>query len=74
MTNNTKLLKHAFDTIVKAINVIKGEVPNHRLFKHLCTVTGAEHGLLLFHLYVIFLSTGHVFDRVFELRKEVLSS
>ena len=65
-------LKEVMDSAVHIVNFIRGRATNHRLFKHLCKEMGTEHTVLLFHTNVRWLSGGKVFNRLFELRYEVL--
>ena len=66
-------LKEVMDSAVHIVNFIRGRATNHRLFKHLCKEMGTEHTVLLFHTNVRWLSRGKVFNRLFELRYEVLT-
>ena len=57
---------------VQTVNFICGCALNHRLFQKFCDEIGAEHSVLLYHTEVRWLSRGHVFARVVELRDEIL--
>ena len=64
-------LKSVLDSVVKAVNFIRGRAVNSRLFKAFCDDLGKEHQYLLFHTQVQWLSRGKVLSRVAELVKEV---
>ena len=64
-------LKSVLDSIVKAVNFIRGRAVNSRLFKAFCDDLGKEHQYLLFHTKVRWLSRGNVLSRVAELVTEV---
>ena len=64
-------LSSVFDTVVKAVNLIKRKALNTRLFSNLCEDVGSEHHSLLYHSEVRWLSRGAVLTRVFELRSEI---
>ena len=64
-------LKSALDSIVKAVNFIRGRTVNSRLFKAFCDDFGKEHQYLLFHTAVRWLSRQKVLSRVAELVAEV---
>ena len=54
--------------VVQTVNFIRGRALNHRLFQKFCDEIGAEHSVLLYHTEVRWLSHGHVFKRVVEIR------
>ena len=64
-------LKNVLNTSVKTINLIRGRVLNHRLFKSLCQDFGSEHLVLLFYAEVRWLSHGKAFTCFFKWREEV---
>jgi len=64
-------LKNVLSIVVSAVNFIRGQALNHRLFKVFCDEIGAEHNVLLYHTEVRWLSRGRVLTRVFELHKEI---
>ena len=64
-------LKSVLDSVVKAVNFIRGRAVNSRLFKAFCDDLGKEHQYLLFHTEVRWLSQGKVLFRVAELVTEV---
>lgn len=66
-----KPLLDALNSAVKAVNFIRGQALNHRLFKILCQELGSEHEVLLYHTDVRWLSRGRVLTRVMELRNEM---
>ena len=67
-----KILKEAMGIVVQTVNFIRGRALNHRLFKKFCDEIGAEHGVLLYHTEVRWLSRGSVLTRVVELQDEIL--
>ena len=64
-------LKKVLSIAVSAVNYIRGNALNHRLFKAFCNEVGAKHSILLDHTEVRWLSPGRVLTRVFELHKEI---
>ena len=64
-------LKSVLDSVVKAVNFIRGRAVNSRLFKAFCDDLGKEHQYLLFHTEVRWLSQGKVLSRVAQLVTEV---
>ena len=64
-------LKSILDSVVKAVNLIRGRAVNSRLFKAFCDDLGKEHQYLLFHTEVQCLSRGKVLTCVAELVTEV---
>ncbi|XP_068240056.1 protein FAM200C-like [Palaemon carinicauda] len=67
-----KILKEAMGILVQTVNFIRGRPLNHQLFKKFCDEIGAEHGVLLYHTEVRWLSRGSVLTRVVELQDEIL--
>ena len=64
-------LNNVIKDAVKIVNYIRGRALHSRLFEALCDSMGSQHRHLLFHAEVRWLSRGHVFTRLFELREEV---
>ena len=64
-------LKSVLNSVVKAVNFIRGRAVNFRLFKAFCDDLGKEHQHLLFHTEVRWLSRGKVLSRAAELVTEV---
>lgn len=58
-------------TVVKAVNFIRSNTLNSRLFALLCEDMGSIHSNLLPHTEVWWLSKGRVLARFYELREEV---
>lgn len=64
-------LKNVLDDVVKAVNFIKANALNSRLFAGLCMENNSEFVTVLLHSHVRWLSKGKVLKRVFILRKEM---
>ena len=64
-------LKSVLDSVVKAVNFIRGRVINFQLFKVFCDNLVQEHQYLLFHTEVWWLLRGKVLSRVAEFNTEV---
>ena len=63
--------KNVLSIAVSAVNYIRGNALNNRLFKAFCNEVGAEYSVLLYHTEVRWLSRSRVLTRVLELRKEI---
>ena len=64
-------LKNVLDDVVKAVNFIKANALNSRLFAELCKESDSEFVTLLLHSHMRWLSKGKVFKQVFILRQEI---
>ena len=64
-------LKSVLDSVVKAMNFIRGRDVNSRQFKAFCDHLMKEHQYFLFHTEVRWLSRGKVHSRVTELVTKV---
>ena len=64
-------LKNVLDDVVKAVNFIKANAFNSRLFAELCKESDYKFVTLLLHSHVRWLSKGKVLKRVFILRHEM---
>ncbi|KAK5648378.1 hypothetical protein RI129_003270 [Pyrocoelia pectoralis] len=64
-------LNEVLSSVVKAINFIKSNALNSRLFSLLCEDMGSLHCNLLLHTEVCWLSRGCVLSRFYELKEEV---
>ena len=64
-------LKGVLDSVVKAVNFIRGRAVNSRLFKAFCHDLGKKHQYLLFHTEVRWLSRRKALSCVAELVNEV---
>ena len=64
-------LKNVLDDVVKAVNFIKSNALNSRLFAGLCMENNAEFVTVLLHSHIRWLSKGKVLKRAFILRKEM---
>ena len=64
-------LKCVLDSVVKAVNFIRGRAVNPRLFKAFCNDLRKEHQYLHFHFKARWLLRGKVLSRVAELVTEV---
>lgn len=65
-------MKHVVDPVVSVVNTIRARALNHRQFQSLLEDMEAEHGDVLYHNNVRWLSLGKVLKRVWDLRKEIL--
>ena len=61
----------AFKEVVFVVNYIKSRLLCSRLFRVFCDEMGTEHGGLLYHLNICWLSRGKVLQRVAKIRNEV---
>ena len=66
-----KDLKTVMQSVIKAVNFIKSNALNNRLFAKLCQEMDSKHEVLLLHTEVRWLSKGKVLQRFFELNIEV---
>jgi len=57
--------------VIKSINFIRSIGLNHRLFKEFLKSIEAEHGDVLYHTDVRWLSRGFILERFFNLRSEI---
>ena len=64
-------LESVLNSVVKAVNFIRGRAVNFRLFKAFCDDLEKKHQYLLFHTEVRWLSLGKMLSRVAELVTEV---
>ena len=64
-------LKSVLDSVVKAVNFIRGRAVNSRLFKAFCDDLGKEHQYLLFHTEMRWLSREKLLSHVAELVTKV---
>ena len=64
-------LENVFDNVVKAVNFIKANEFNSRLFAELCKESDSEFVSLLLHSHVRWLSKSEVLKRVFILQQEM---
>ena len=64
-------LKSVLNDVIKAVNFIKANALNSRLFRDLCKESDSEFETLFLYSHVRWLSKGKVLKRVFVLRKEI---
>ena len=64
-------LRNVLDDVVKAVNFIKANALNSRLFAELCKESDSKFVTLLLHSHVRWLSKGKMLKRVFILRQEM---
>ena len=64
-------LKSVLNDVIKAVNFIKANALNSRLFRDLCKESDSEFETLLLYSNVRWLSKGKALKRVFVLRKEI---
>ena len=65
-------LNSAMTLVVRAVNFIRGQPLNQRLFQKFCEEVGSEFTVLLYHTQVRWLSRGRVLRRVVEVYDEVV--
>jgi hypothetical protein len=63
-------MKHVLDVIVKAI---RSRGLHHRQFQEFIDSVQAEYPYVLYYTKVRWLSAGHVFERVWQLKEEIIS-
>jgi len=64
-------LSHVVEPVVKTVNFIRARGLNHRQFIALLEDVSAEHGDVLYHTNVRWLSLGKVLKRVWDLKEEI---
>jgi len=64
-------LKNVLDDVVKAVNFIKANALNSRLFAELCKESDSDFVTVLLHSHVRWLSKGKVLKRFFILQQEM---
>ena len=64
-------MEHVMSTITRAVNFIRAKGLNHRQFKAFLSELETEHGDLLYHTEVRWLSQGKVLQRCFELHEKI---
>lgn len=66
-------MPHITTVVVKLVNWLRSHALRHRQFQALLEEVGTEHLDVLYHNSVRWLSLGKVFDRVFELKDEIVT-
>jgi hypothetical protein len=64
-------MTHVMGTVVKTVNFIRACALNHREFVALLGETESEHGEIIYHTNVRWLSRGSVLQRFWDLLKEI---
>ncbi|CAN7950549.1 unnamed protein product [Ixodes hexagonus] len=64
-------MKSVMDIVFGTVNFVRSRALNHRQFVSLLEAAGSEHGELLYHTEVRWLSRGNVLKRFFDLREEI---
>lgn len=70
---NVLNIGHVTTVVVKLVNWIRSHALRHRQFQSLLEEIGTEHLDVLYHNSVRWLSLGKVFQRVFELKDEIIT-
>lgn len=65
-------IKHVLDVVVKLVNTIRARGLTHRQFQEFLSSIEADHSDLLYHNKVRWLSAGQVFERVWQLKNEII--
>ena len=63
--------RHVMSVVVSNMNFIKNHALNHRQFQTFLADLNCEHGDVMYHNEVRWLSSGKVLRRFFQLRKEI---
>ena len=66
-------MKHVLDVIVKLVNTIRTRGLTRREFRDFLDSIQSEYSDVLYYTKVRWLSAGRVFERIWELKNEILS-
>lgn len=66
-------MKHVLDVIVKIVNTIRSHGLTHRQFRDFLQSMQSEYSDMLYYTKVRWLSAGSVFDRVWQLKDNIVS-
>lgn len=66
-------MKHVLDVIIKVVNNIRSRALTHRQFREFLDSMQSEYTDVLYYTKVRWLSAGRVFERVWELKEEIIS-
>ncbi|CAF4944327.1 unnamed protein product [Pieris macdunnoughi] len=66
-------MKHVLDVVIKIVNSIRSRALNHRQFQEFLYSLQSEYSDVLYYTKVRWLSAGRVFDRVWDLKDEIIS-
>ena len=65
-------INHVLDVVVKVVNTIRARGLTHRQFQEFLTSIESDYSDLLYHTKVRWLSAGQVFERVWQLKHEII--
>lgn len=66
-------MKHVLDVVIKLVNSIRSRALNHRQFREFLDSLQSEYSDVLYYTEVRWLSAGRVFERVWDLKEEIIS-
>lgn len=66
-------MKHVLDVVIKIVNSIRSRALNHRQFQEFLYSLQSEYSDVLYYTKVRWLSAGRVFERVWDLKDEIIS-
>lgn len=66
-------MKHVLDVVIKLVNSIRSRAFNHRQFREFLDSLQSEYSDVLYYTKVRWLSAGRVFERVWDLKDEIIS-
>lgn len=66
-------MNHVLNVVIKLVNSVRSRALNHRQFREFLEELQSEYSDLLYYTKVRWLSAGRVFERVWELKDEIIS-